>query len=251
MKKTFLTYFDVAFAARGIAMLESLLQWDNGIEATVLCLDDEIGQIITSELGDRVGTVSMAELADHAPELQPLRDQRTPWEFYATHKPVLLDWAILQQSYHAQVAFTDADTFYFSDPSPLFEEAGRSSIVLSPHRFNADTQHLSRFGDYNAGFGLGRNDPTGRCCLRDWSRECLDWCYSRVDASGRFMNQGYLNHWPTRYANVHVLAHPGVNLAPWNVASHVLEETASGVLVDNRPLVFYHFSCLSRNADGA
>lgn len=250
MKKEFLTYFDSNYAACGMAMLESLLQWGDDFHATILCLDEGVEKIITSELGERVRTVRLEEMADQEPRLRPLKTLREPWEFYATHKPILIDWALRQHREGLLIAFTDADTFFFSDPSPLFDEVGTSSIALSPHRFNETTQHLSIYGSYNAGFGLWRNDAAGRTCLQDWTRECLEWCHARVEEDGRFMNQGYLNHWPTRYENVHILSHPGANLAPWNVATHVLEQSAAGVLVDSLPLIFYHFSSLSRNTEG-
>ena len=250
MPKEFVTYFDTNYAARGLVMLESLSQWGD-VHATVLCLDDDIATIITSELGQRVRTVSMEEVWNHEPALRPLKNSRAPWEFYATHKPVVIDWALRQLSADSLIAFIDADTFFFSDPAPLFAEAEGSSVVISPHRFNPATQYLSICGLYNAGFGLWRHDSWGLRCLYDWRRDCLESCFAKVDEFGRFMNQTYLNHWPVRYANVHILTHPGANLAPWNVATHTLSGTSTGVLVDSQSLVFYHFHYLSRNADGA
>jgi hypothetical protein len=250
MPKSFLTYFDINYAAYGLAMLESLLQWGDPIRITVLCLDDDVAKVIVSEFGNRVRIVSMEELATHEPALRRVKDSREPWEFYATHKPILIDWALRQTEPGSLIAFTDADTFYYSDPSPLFDEASSASIALSPHRFNAGTQHLAIYGLYNAGFGLWRNNASGRKCLQDWAHDCLEWCHARVDEKGRFMNQGYLNQWPTRYEGVHILTHPGANLAPWNVATHTLTKTAAGVLVDAQPLIFYHFSSLFRKPAG-
>lgn len=250
MNLEFLTYFDVHYAACGMTMIDSLLSSNAAARVTVLCLDDKVASILTAETGKRVRAVGLEALADHEPRLRPLQALREPWEFYATHKPVLMDWALHQQEEDTLVAFIDADTCFFSDPASLFEEAQQASIALSPHRFNDTTQHLSLYGTYNAGFGLWRNDATGRECLKDWTNECLAWCYARVEEDGRFMNQGYLNRWPSRYEKVHVLSHPGANLAPWNVGTHVLEKTPQGVTVDALPLIFYHFSCLSRNADG-
>jgi hypothetical protein len=57
------------------------------------------------------------------------------------------------------------------------------------------------------------------------------------------MNQGYLTFWPERYPGTHVVRHPGVNLAWWNLARHALA-FEDGVTVDGEPLIFYHFSAL-------
>jgi hypothetical protein len=64
------------------------------------------------------------------------------------------------------------------------------------------------------------------------------------------MNQGYLNLWPERYTGVHVIQHPGANLAPWNVDGHLLACDGRNVTVDGRPLIFYHFSGVHRDAEG-
>jgi hypothetical protein len=64
------------------------------------------------------------------------------------------------------------------------------------------------------------------------------------------MNQGYLNLWPERYGQVHIVQHPGSNLAPWNVDGHVLARDSGRIAVDGQPLIFYHFSGVSRNSEG-
>jgi hypothetical protein len=87
-------------------------------------------------------------------------------------------------------------------------------------------------------------------CIAFWRAECLDWCAEEATVDGRFMNQGYLNRWPTRYPGVHVFRHPGLNLAPWNVNGHRIEQTGDEVRVDGQPLIFYHFSAMHCDRDG-
>jgi len=64
------------------------------------------------------------------------------------------------------------------------------------------------------------------------------------------MNQGHLTAWPARYRRAAVLRHPGVNLAPWNLGSHRLRLDGSTVLVNEQPLLCFHFSSLSRTPTG-
>jgi len=119
-----------------------------------------------------------------------------------------------------------------------------------PHRFSASLQHLEAYGVFNAGWIYWRNDARGRRAVADWRDDCLSWCGETAEPDGRFMNQGYLTSWPQRYAGVHVIRHPGVNLAPWNVAAHRLGCDAGAVTVDGKPLVFYHFSGMVRDPAG-
>src|SRR5436853_347453 len=79
------------------------------------------------------------------------------------------------------------------------------------------------FGRFNAGCIYWKNDPVGRRCLIDYRADCIAWCAPQSMPDGRFMNQGYLTAWPQRYAGVHVIRHPGVNLAPWNIAGHSID----------------------------
>ena len=250
MNFTFATYFDLNYAAVGIAMMESLLRYCPGARIHVLCLDESLVPVIRREFDDRVSTMLMSALETHSPHLAAVLAQRDAWERYAMVKPFQLDCLLATMGEGEKIAFIDADTFFYSDPRPLFDEVAASSVAISPHRFNDVTKHLSIYGTYNAGFGIWRNDDAGRHSLRDWQDQCCEWCHNRTEPDGRFMDQGYLNAWPTRHEGVAVFEHPGQNLAPWNVGSHQLELSASGVAVDGRPLVFFHFSGVLRAKDG-
>jgi SAM-dependent methyltransferase len=57
-------------------------------------------------------------------------------------------------------------------------------------------------------------------------------------------DQKYLDEFSTRFDRVHVLEHPGGGLAPWNVTNHELRGNRENVLVDSRPLVFFHYHSL-------
>jgi len=132
----------------------------------------------------------------------------------------------------------------------MFEELGSATIGLSPHRFHDGTAYLAMYGLYNAGCICWRSCATARECVADWQTDCLSWCSKEVQPDGRFMNQGYLNRWPERYPGVHVIEHPGINLAAWNVETHVLKLEHDGIRVDCQPLIFYHFSSMRRDSDG-
>jgi hypothetical protein len=76
----------------------------------------------------------------------------------------------------------------------------------------------------------------------------LDWCRDD-EAEGRFADQKYLDQFPERFAGVRISRHPGVNLAPWNLDNHTLSTGGDGsLLVDGRPLIFFHFHGLRRLA---
>src|SRR5207244_1609175 len=92
-------------------------------------------------------------------------------------------------------------------------------------------------------------DAEGRRCLAEYCEDCIAWCDIYPQPDGRFMDQGYLTAWPQRYANVHIVRHPGVNLAWWRVSAHILER-GDPIRVDAFPLIFYHFTGLFLDATG-
>jgi hypothetical protein len=248
--RRYVTHFDSHYAARGVAMIESLLRHDREAAVTVLCHDQRI-ETILGELAGRVTTLRPADLHAFEPRLAAAVRDRTPWERMATLKPALIAWTLARAEPGAAIAFIDADTWFFSDPAPVFAEVAAASIALSPHRLNPRTAHLGESGTFNAGFGIWRNDELGRRCVADWSEDCLRWCYNSKAGGGRFMNQGYLDAWPGRYpGSVAVIAHPGANLALWNVDSQPLARAGRALVVGGRPLIFFHYSSMSTSRAG-
>jgi hypothetical protein len=249
-ERAYCTYFDSHYLALGLAMLRSLRTYDPSAAIHVLALDSLCARVLSDLFGSAIHVISMETLRAKHRSLPAPGGDRTTWAFYATHKPALALFTLLSDTRPASVTYIDADAWFFGDPSPLFAEMGAASIGLSPHRFHAATQHLAVYGTYNAGCIYWRADRTARQCVRDWQRDCLDWCGEEARADGRFMNQGYLNRWPKRYPGVHIIQHPGVNLAPWNIDGHLLARQGNLITVDGLALIFYHFSGIMRNGEG-
>ena len=248
--RVYCTYFDSAYLARGMVMLRSLRRHDPSARILALALDELCARVLCGAFSGDVQVIETETLHAAFPELRPIRQQRSRWAYYATQKPALALFTMGGQPPPAAVTYIDADTWFFSDPSAMLYEIGTASVGISPHRFPASHQSLAVYGRYNAGCIYWRNDETGRRCLADWRDDCLRWCEEAVESGGRFMNQGYLNSWLERYRGVHIVQHPGLNLAPWNVDGHMLAEDGGHVTVDGASLVFYHFSGISRDAEG-
>lgn len=246
--RVYCSCFDSLYLAQGIAMLRSLRRYQPQAEIHVLAFDDLCAGILDEVFAGAVRVIRLETLHARFPGLRNLGDGRSRWASYATQKPAFARFTLENRPQPSSVTFIDADTWFFADPAPMYEEIAGASIALSPHRFTATTGHLAVYGEYNAGCIYWRGDETGRQSTADWERECLEWCEERLSGDGRFMNQGYLNRWPARYANVHVIRHPGVNLAPWNFDGCRIARGGAGITVNDLPLIFYHFSGIMRDA---
>ena len=168
------------------------------------------------------------------------KQNRSRVEYYFTCTPSLPLYILNHWPEVELITYLDADLFFFSDPTSLFDEIGDHSIAIIAHRFPPRMRHLEAHGFYNVGWLTFRRDEQGLQCLQVWRDQCIEWCYDRVEG-GRFGDQKYLDDWPRRYTRAVVLQHPGANLAPWNIANYRIRGRHGRLWVDDQPLVFYHF----------
>jgi hypothetical protein len=137
----------------------------------------------------------------------------------------------------------DADLYFFSSPEPLFRELKNASVGIIEHGFSFFGKRYIKYGRFNVGWVSFRNDQPGRKCLEDWRKNCLEWCYDRLE-NGKFADQKYLDYWSDNYTGVHIIKHLGANLGPWNVGRFRLkiDPATKQVKVNEQNLIFYHFA---------
>src|SRR5262249_52162136 len=104
-------------------------------------------------------------------------------------------------------------------------------------------------GIYNVQFLTFRRDERGLAALNWWHDRCIEWCYYRLE-DGKLGDQKYLDDWPERFEGVHVLRHKGGGLAPWNITQSDVRGSDGRVLVDDDPLVFFHYHRVRLLDDG-
>ena len=241
----FCTYFDNRYLTRGLALHQSLRQYCPQSTRWVLCLDSAAYDILTELALDGIRPIAHEEFLRDDSQLKSARNDRGLIEYYFTCTPSLVLFILARQSALEMVTYLDADLYFFSSPEPLFEEMGACSIAITPHRFPPALRDLERYGIYNVGWLSFRRDPVAIECLQWWRVLCLEWCHDHVE-DGKFADQKYLDQWPALFGSVAVLAHPGANLAAWNLTGVKLGRADDTVTVNGRPLIFYHFHQLKR-----
>lgn len=183
----------------------------------------------------------------HVEELDPalgeVKPGRSAAEYAWTLKASSLLFAFAREPDLPILTWLGSDILFFSDPEPMFTELGDASIGLVPHNFHPRWEKkLDRVGPYNADTVTFRRSAVGMAALRHWRERCIEWCYA-VPKDGLFGDQRYLDDWPERFEGVHVARHPGVGLTKSNARRFTLErQPDGGMLVDGRPLVFYHYT---------
>lgn len=151
----------------------------------------------------------------------------------------------------APVTLIDGDQWFWSSPEPVFREIFDARCAVSPHGFAPASACLPgmtmeehrKYGLYNGGWSYWA-DREAAAAMAEYANE---WSYLgwRVAPDGRrfFGDQGALELIQERFG-AHVIRHPGLNVAPWNVHTQQLEEREGVLHFGGRPLITYHYSSL-------
>ncbi len=166
-------------------------------------------------------------------------------------KPWLLEW-LFRERHADRVIYLDPDIRVYSPLAELQEAFdGGANIVLTPHLTGPlddgckPTEiDIILSGSWNLGFlGLASADAT-RDFLRWWQSKLEFDCV--VDhASGRFVDQKWIELVPGMFPGVHNLRHDGYNVAYWNLKHRPIDVQEGQYSVHGQPLRFFHFSGLN------
>lgn len=241
----FCTYFDQYYLPRGLALYESLCQQCKDFRLWVLCMDQEAYQTLLDLKLPGVSPVSLESFESGDAALKAAKLNRSRIEYYFTCTPSLPLYVLNNHPEVDVITYLDSDLWFFANPGALLEEMGEKSVAIIAHRFPPELKYLESASIYNVGWLSFRRDDAGITCLKWWRERCIEWCYDRLE-DGRFADQKYLDDWPTRFPNVIVLANKGANLAPWNLSNYKLTSVADRVLVDDQPVIFFHFHGLKK-----
>ncbi len=248
MKRYFCTLFDSGYLFKGVVMLQTLRANCDGACVFVLCMDALCLRIL-GQLG-LPGVICIALSDVENADLLAAKKGRNVAEYCWTLSSSFTAWAMDRYPDVDLLTYVDADLMFYSSVEPLFEEIGNSSVAVIEHRFTPRLKYLEENGRFCVEWVSVRRDKEGLACLYRWRDQCIEWCFARLE-NGRMGDQKYLDEWPARYATTHVLQHPGAGLAPWNYPNFRIGLDAFGeIVVDGKPLVFYHFHQFQLLEDG-
>ena len=237
----FCTLFDMRYAVRGLAMLESLEAHFVGEKTiTILAMDATTPSIVQKMGKPHWKVISVEELGDA--ELLEVGKSRPHREFCWTCAPALVNRMVENHNEKDIIVYVDADLYFFSSPQTLLDELGDSgNILIHEHRYSADRlNYESSSGRFNVGFVAFVIGDEARACINRWRRQVLDKCVLDPD-NGYCGDQGYLNEWPQLYSGLRILRNIGGGVAPWNLLSYKVGGNARQPSVDGVSVVFFHY----------
>ena len=243
----YVTYCDIGYAARALVLAESLHRHEtHPYELVVVCFD-ELTRLVVEELAPgNISTVPLHKVEERFPELHRCRAERTRQEYCWTLSAPCLYYVLESRPDIDTMIYSDADCAFFSNPQPVFDEIGDASVMIHEHRFQQCMyrhEDPNNYGKYNVGLMLFRRDDIGLDVLKWWTERNIEWCKA-VPEDGKFGDQKYLDDWPERFENIHVLQTPVAGTAPWNHQNYSFSTDGEQPRVEGEPLVHYHFHAL-------
>ncbi|NNH56682.1 hypothetical protein HLI01_07660 [Rhizobium laguerreae] len=248
MTNYFCTLFDSGYLIKGMAMMESLVEWCPNTHIFVLCMDQKTQEILTAFNRSYITCIALADI--ETPELLEAKKSRGVAEYCWTLSPCLPAFVLEHHPEIDFITYLDSDLLFYSPIRPILDEIGGRSIAIIEHRFAPRLQDREVNGRFCVEWVSFRRDEEGMRCLSRWREQCIEWCYYRLE-DGKMGDQKYLDEWPVLYPKCHTIAHTGAGIAPWNYEKLRFTEDSSGqILVDGAPLIFYHFHQFQLLADG-
>ncbi len=239
------TYFDKNYISKGIVMINSLWNVEPNAKIFVLCMDSFTEHYLKLNASNAI-PVGIDRLKDFDLEFALSRSNRSQVEWYFTATACLLNFLI--QKLPAEITsltYLDADLCFFSSLGQLHSEANGSSVQVIEHRFPPALAQLEVHGRFNVGWMKFANDEMGKRVIAEYRRDCLEWCYDRVELT-RYADQKYLDYWPELYPNVCISEIHGANVAPWNISNYDFRLSNNVPTIDAEPIIFYHFHGIKR-----
>ncbi len=243
MKRTFCTLFDSNYLPHALTLTDSLKKHVQDFVIYCFCMDEKSFKYLVEIKRPEIIPISSSSLEAHYPELLTAKSNRSKIEYYFTCSASICSYVFDNNPSLDLLTYLDADLRFFSSPQSIYQELENMSIGIIEHKLHGFGKRYEKYGRFNVGWVLFKNDEPARQCLEKWRTDCIDWCYDYLD-NGRFGDQKYLDYWPNTCNNVHVIKHLGANLAPWNVGQYRLAYNVEKdiVTVNNEVLIFYHYA---------
>jgi hypothetical protein len=229
------TLFDSHYLNKGLVLYESLLSVGIKFHLYIVAFDNECYYKLNSLNLHNSTIISLIELENE--QLLSVKPKRNRAEYCWTCGPSVIYYCI--QNYNLDhCTYLDADLMFFASPEPIYKEFKDSSIAITEH-FTEKIDELG--GKFCVQFVYFRNDENGMEALTWWKDQCIEWCFAKFE-DGKYGDQKYLDYFPLKFKNVHIISNRGVGVAPWNMKYYSFPKKGFLIYQNNLiSIIFFHY----------
>jgi hypothetical protein len=245
MRLNFTTLFNINYAAKGLALYDSLLKTCPSFHLYIFAFDDVTYKVLTERNISNATIIALDDFENAM--LLRVKKERSVAEYCWTCTSSAIKYCIEKFSLD-HCTYLDADTYFYSDPGVLIAGMGDNQVLITPHNYHTKYDQSAWAGIYCVQFITFKNNANGMKVLNWWVDACINWCYARYE-DGKMGDQKYLDSWPYIFEGIYICTDAGAGLAPWNLLNYDIEKKDNRIIVNNRPLVFFHFHDLKYLSD--
>jgi hypothetical protein len=144
----------------------------------------------------------------------------------------------------------DSDIYFFSDPSNLKKIVKNYDMAFCYHDANKNNCNTdNKYGIFNAGYLYFKNSPNTKKILKRYISLCkkkVDYSVTENNVKNIFADQTYLEFLTEEFKNILKVKDKSINRGPWNIERYKIKVTNGELFLDNKKLIFYHFSGLKK-----
>ena len=249
MRTAILTVTCANYFAKALAMAASVKHQMPGIKCFVCLVEKSLPSELQTTPFDEIILAKDLGIKD----FDHFLFSHTAYEACASLKATLFKRLVASGEFDYLIHL-DPDILLFSPFVEVFSLLQKNQIIITPHFVKDDPSILNepvvsvlKCGIYNTGFLAIAVSKESAAFLDWWETRLLYSCY--IDfPRGLYVDQRWIDLAASLF-EMHVLRHPGYNVATWNAIERPITQRESTYYSDEGPLRFYHFSGVSTGDD--
>jgi len=255
-KKVAFTICSLNYLYMAISARESFLFYNNEWEFIIIIQDmisnQNIIPYISDLTKDNVTFLFSLGIKNDLPYI-PIEEINTRYKVYESNtaiKPYVFSYFFNKD--YGKVCYFDPDILFYDKINELDKLLDNHNVILTPHLLTPApedgkdqcNQMYNLVGVYNCGFVAMSYSENTKIILKFWETELKKNAYDRPSI-GLFTDQIWANFFPAFSDKCFILRNPGYNAAYWNLHERVISFNNGKWYVNDKSLVFFHFSGLS------
>ncbi|WP_052447403.1 glycosyltransferase [Clostridium polynesiense] len=228
---------------QGLILYNSLKLHDEDFCLFIICMQEEVKELLELMNLESAKIIDLRDIEEYDEELSSIKDQRNSKEYAWTCKSSIMLYLFEKQFFIDHIIYIDSDVEFFSSTEAIYKEFKDASVLLTRERFYIQDNEswYNQYGIYNGGFMAFKRDKNAFEALK-WMREqCIKWCFNKVE-NNLYGDQKYTKDWTERFNGVKISENLGINTTAWYAHACVLEEENKNKLINNTPIIFYHYN---------